>query len=628
MGIRKNVAALTADEKAAFVGAVNALKARGQYDRFVEQHRWAFQQGASDPAHNGPAFLPWHREYLRRFERALQAIDPSVSLPYWDWTTQRSTTALPWTTDFLGGDGDASGRVTTGPFAHWTLTVRDPGDNRTYLTRTLGHHGSLPSASTVSTVQRVTPYDAPPWSRSTSGYRSRLEHDVHDGAHMWVGGSMMAMSSPNDPAFWLHHCNIDRLWAEWQHAHPDAPYVPPTGTSGVVRGHALDDPMPPWNNEQRPPTPASVINYPRTGFAYDTSPAAPTGPAPQGDRMQPGTVLTPGAAIRSASGRYEFVYQGDCNLVLYDRGQWLWDSQTAGMPAGSCVMQGDGNLVIYAAGFPLWDSGTWQHPGSGLVVQDDGNVVIYAPGGQAVWSTDTWVHHGPQASGDDMQAGEVLAPDTEIRSASGRYRFVYQGDGNLVLYDGGRALWASGTNGRPVGVCIMQGDGNVVVYGRRGEAIWDSGTWRHHGSRLVVQDDGNVVIYTPGGQAVWSTDTWVHHGPQASGDDMQPGEVLAPDTEIRSASGRYRFVYQGDGNLVLYDGGRWLWDSGTGGRPVGVCIMQGDGNLVVYARRGEAIWDSGTWQHHDSRLVVQDDGNVVIYTPGGDAVWATDTWIG
>jgi tyrosinase len=21
--------------------------------------------------------------------------------------------------------------------------------------------------------------------------------------------------SPRDPIFWLHHCNIDRLWAEW-----------------------------------------------------------------------------------------------------------------------------------------------------------------------------------------------------------------------------------------------------------------------------------------------------------------------------------------------------------------------------------------------------------------------------
>ena len=106
---------------------------------------------------------------------------------------------------------------------------------------------------------------------------------------------------------------------------------------------------------------------------------------------------------------------------------------------------------------------------------------------------------------------------------------------------------------------------------------------------------------------------------------MQPGEVLNPDQAITSASGRYRFIYQGDGNLVLYDGGTPLWASGTDGRPVGVCIMQGDGNLVIYARGGQPIWDSVTWQHPGSRLVVQDDGNLVIYRPDGTPVWATNT---
>ena len=33
------------------------------------------------------AFLPWHREYLLRFERDLQSINPEVTLPYWEWET-------------------------------------------------------------------------------------------------------------------------------------------------------------------------------------------------------------------------------------------------------------------------------------------------------------------------------------------------------------------------------------------------------------------------------------------------------------------------------------------------------------------------------------------------------------
>jgi hypothetical protein len=140
-----------------------------------------------------------------------------------------------------------------------------------------------------------------------------------------------------------------------------------------------------------------------------------------------------------------------------------------------------------------------------------------------------------------------------------------------------------------------------------------------------MQDDGNVVIYRPDGTAVWATNTWRPTGPTALGNDMQPGEVLSHGNAITSTSGRYTFVYQGDGNLVLYDNGNALWASNTAGQPVGVCIMQGDGNLVIYAPGGAAVWDSGTWQHAGSGLVMQDDGNVVIYRPDGTAVWATNT---
>jgi len=42
-----------------------------------------------------------------------------------------------------------------------------------------------------------------------------LESLPHGLPHMFVGYSMATMSSPDDPFFWLHHCNIDRLWHLW-----------------------------------------------------------------------------------------------------------------------------------------------------------------------------------------------------------------------------------------------------------------------------------------------------------------------------------------------------------------------------------------------------------------------------
>lgn len=277
MGTRKNQSTLTAAEKAAFVAAVKALKANGSYDVFVAQHRTAFLAGVNDPAHGGPAFLPWHREYLRRFERALQQIDPSVSIPYWDWTVDSTTNASIWNANFMGGNGTGpGGRVMTGPFAfstgEWTLTVLDPGDTDNFLTRAFGAMGALPTQQGVNAAINIVPYDSAPWNRNSSmntSFRNHLEGIIHNPGHMWVGGSMMAMSSPNDPVFWLHHCNIDRLWAVWQRENPGQNYRPPSGTAGVVNGHGLDDPMPPWNNEASPPTPRDVLDHHALGYTYD-----------------------------------------------------------------------------------------------------------------------------------------------------------------------------------------------------------------------------------------------------------------------------------------------------------------------------------------------------------------------
>lgn len=49
--------------------------------------------------------------------------------------------------------------------------------------------------------------------------------DIHNAVHNYVGGPNGQMSSPPisafDPIFWLHHTNIDRLFAIWQAVHGD-----------------------------------------------------------------------------------------------------------------------------------------------------------------------------------------------------------------------------------------------------------------------------------------------------------------------------------------------------------------------------------------------------------------------
>ena len=88
-------------------------------------HDTAFNQPVDDnPAHLGPAFCPWHRYFLARFEQDLQHADTleggdgTLMLPYWDWVNDNAKTpnrqrGQIWDEAFMGGDGTP---VTNGPF--------------------------------------------------------------------------------------------------------------------------------------------------------------------------------------------------------------------------------------------------------------------------------------------------------------------------------------------------------------------------------------------------------------------------------------------------------------------------------------------------------------------------------
>lgn len=257
-------------------------------------------------------------------------------------------------------------------------------------------------------------------------------------------------------------------------------------------------------------------------------------------RLDPGEVLhVNGQLIPPSSLRFVLLFQADGNLVLYENPGWennvydplnyrpLWATDTVGKPSKTCDMQYDGNLVIYDQNrSPLWGSGTVGYQGSNLRLQDDGNLVIYNSDNSPVWATNT-VHEvvsygppptGPIAGGDHIYPGQILTAGNSITSANQQFGLSFQYDGNLVLYrnlerngiynDAASLvpLWSTGTHGSPT-VCIMQEDGDLVIYDKSGSPKWRSGTAGNPGSNLAVQDDGNLVIYRPDYSAAWATGT-------------------------------------------------------------------------------------------------------------------------
>ena len=190
--VRKNQKNLTPIEWQRFIHAIEALAESGMpsptYAEFVRIHIDAMDTpgGHMWGAHGGANFLSWHREYLAKLEARLIAVNPLVTLPYWDWVTDRSAIPAPLT------DANA--------IADWGIT------------RGAALNGnSLASAAQLNTLLAGNNFNA---------FQNTLEAaPFHNRLHVLVGGTMVTSASPADPLFWLHHAFIDKIWADWQTLH-------------------------------------------------------------------------------------------------------------------------------------------------------------------------------------------------------------------------------------------------------------------------------------------------------------------------------------------------------------------------------------------------------------------------
>jgi tyrosinase len=93
---------------------------------------------------------------------------------------------------------------------------------------------------------------------------------LHNRVHVWVGGDMAPATSPNDPVFYLNHCNVDRIWEAWMVKHGRT-YEPPQSASDDLKGHRLDDPMYSLLIS-RDTTPAQVLDI-SSFYSYDALPS-------------------------------------------------------------------------------------------------------------------------------------------------------------------------------------------------------------------------------------------------------------------------------------------------------------------------------------------------------------------
>lgn len=215
-----------------------------------------------------------------------------------------------------------------------------------------------------------------------------------------------------------------------------------------------------------------------------------------------------------------------------------------------------------------------------------------------------------------VQAGTTMEPGSVVTSPNGQFRLVLQGDGNVVLYGIANAvLWASNTASQPGASLRLRTDGKLVLI-RGTSTVWATNTAGLGITSLTVGDDADISLRNAAGVVKWHTGSFQAQVPA--------GTVLKAGTTLRSDSrSTTRLVMQTDGNLVQYTGTKAVWASHTTRRGATYAAVQTDGNLVVYTAANVPVWASHTTKYGKGQLLTQVDGNVVLYGKAGTRAWST-----
>ncbi|TLS30417.1 hypothetical protein PpBr36_02328 [Pyricularia pennisetigena] len=269
--VRKEYGDLTKEERADYVRAVKCLMelpartprsvapgARSRFDDFTVTH---IQQTLK--IHYTGNFQPWHRWFLFTYEKTLRdECGYKGYHPYWDWakyaTAPQDSPIFNGDQYSLGGNGEwigthegpmvgvpeagatplrlppgvGGGVVKTGPFQNRTILLgpvgtiegvpagpnNGLGENPRSWKRDVGPGVNMRFANYTTVLNLLTAPDIDSFRNVSEGGKGTSEIGPHGGGHYTIGGDPGGdvFTSPNDPAFYVHHGQMDRVWFLWQ----------------------------------------------------------------------------------------------------------------------------------------------------------------------------------------------------------------------------------------------------------------------------------------------------------------------------------------------------------------------------------------------------------------------------
>ncbi|KAJ6468125.1 Di-copper centre-containing protein [Mycena vitilis] len=222
------------------------------YDDFVYVH-----MDLNTRIHSTGLFLPWHRWYVAVYETALKTkCGFTGTSPYWNWVEDyKDVFGSDMFKDSdpvsgLGGWGDIANdiRVPDGAFSNMSnfrLTYPSPHTLRRNWTIQPFLNFPLQGFLTPADEQLDANATFTPAERHKlvngfvgdyKGFQWYFEgfNGSHGAVHLMMGGDLGGVCpgdapsdcvggptfSANEPLFWMHHAMVDKMWYDWQHAHP------------------------------------------------------------------------------------------------------------------------------------------------------------------------------------------------------------------------------------------------------------------------------------------------------------------------------------------------------------------------------------------------------------------------
>ena len=266
-----------------YADAVADMESRSERE---DPTSWLYQaamHGTRDPnplpawnkcTHGSWFFVAWHRMFVWYFEEIVRAsirrlhgdeAAEAWALPYWNYCRGGEFASIPdaFRSPTVNGD--------TNPLY---VEARAPGIN---------DGGQLEDEITESTKALARPNfigiaefggGEGPADQQFWEAGGVFEETPHGSVHVGVGGWMGKIkTAAKDPIFWLHHCNIDRIWSQW-----------------ISQPNRENPPQPEWEGQEfeffniqgQPASKASkaVVDTTVLGYKYDSVDGIPSGPPP------------------------------------------------------------------------------------------------------------------------------------------------------------------------------------------------------------------------------------------------------------------------------------------------------------------------------------------------------------